>query len=153
MTNNVRFDQKLVYSSFGNNLEFTKFAVLLAIHKSLQANLQCNLAVLDEAMKVAYLIDEDSEARIEALKDLASALAYAGRYHEAKQVLKTVKDSPVVKAKELRELAAALFGAGSIYAEEASSVFSEANKVALQIKHKPTQMKALKELTSIRFGI
>lgn len=152
MTNNVRFDQKVVHSP-ANNLEFTKFAVLLAIHKSLQANLQCNLAVLDEAMKVAYLIDEDSEARIEALKDLASALAYAGRYHEAKQVLNKVKDSPVVKAKELRELAGVLARAGSIYAEEASSVFSDAKKVALQIKHKPTQIKALKELISIKSEI
>jgi hypothetical protein len=149
MSNNVRFEQKLVNILFANNLEITKFAVLLTIHKSLQANLRHNPAVLDEAMKVAYLIDEDSEACIEALKDLASALAYAGRYYEAKQVLKTVKDSPVVKAKELRELAVALASAGTVFAEEASSVFSDAKKVALQIKHKPTQIKALKQLMEL----
>lgn len=149
MTNNIRFEQKRVHSPFVNNPEFTKFAVIMAIYKSLKANLEESLAVLDEAQKVAYQIEEDSQARVEALKDLASALAYAGCYHKAKQVQQTIKNSPVVKAKELRELAAALFSAGSIYTEEAFSVFRDAKKMALQIKHKPTQMKALKELTFI----
>ncbi|BDA69165.1 hypothetical protein RIVM261_058260 [Rivularia sp. IAM M-261] len=149
MTNNIRFEQKRVHSPFVNNAEFTKFAVIMTIHKSLKANVEESLAILDEARKVAYQIEEDSQARVEALKDLASALAYAGRYHEAKQVQETIKNSAVVKAKELRELAAALFSAGSIYSEEAFSVFRDAKKMALHIKHKPTQMKALKELTSI----
>jgi glycine/D-amino acid oxidase-like deaminating enzyme len=146
MINNVGLHTPTVSTSFATDAEITKFAALLIIHKSLQASLWQNTAILDEAKKSAYSIDEDSEARVEALRNLASALARAGRHYEAKQVLKDLKDSPVVKAKELREIAEILVCAGSIYASEAASVLNEANIAALQIKHKPTQIKALQEL-------
>jgi len=146
MINNVRLDTPLASTSFATSLEITKFVALLNIHKSLQHNLWQNTAILDQAKKAAYLIDEDSEARIEAFKYLASVFARAGHHHEAKEVLKQVKDSPVVKTKELGELAKALASAGTVYTEEAFLVFNEATKTALQIKHQPTQIKALEEL-------
>ncbi|BAZ13960.1 hypothetical protein NIES4071_58000 [Calothrix sp. NIES-4071] len=132
----------------------TEFAALLTIHKSLVKSLQFNPAVLDEAKKVAFLIEEDSGARVEALEDLASALAQAGRSYEAKEVLTIVKNSPVVKAKELQKLAAALARAGTAYTEEAIDVFRTCENVARTIKHKPTRVKALKELvaTIMRVG-
>jgi hypothetical protein len=133
------------HCSSDSQLLLTEFAALLAIHKSL-AKKQYKSAVLDEAKKIAFLIEEDSFARVEALENLAAALAQAGRYDEAKDVLKIVKNSPVVKAKELRELGVALARAGSVYIEEAMNVLCTCEKVTNTIKHKATRVKALEEL-------
>lgn len=128
----------------------TEFAALMTIHKSLVKNLKYNPALLDEAKKVVFLIEEDSFAHVEALGHLASALAKAGRYHEAKEMLTIVKESSVIKAKELQDLAVALARAGTVYIEEAINVFSSAEEFTYKIKHMPTRVKMLKELAATR---
>lgn len=129
-----------------NQHKLTQFAALLILHQSQQKKGQFNPAILDEARKILNSMEEDSPAKIEALRDLIAAFAKAGRCDEAENLSQQLNNNPVVKAKELRELAVALVTAGDIFALDAIQVFTEAEEFARAIKHAETKVKALREL-------
>ena len=64
-------------------------------------------------------------------------------------VTQQLNNNPVVKADELRELAAALVNKGDIFALDAVSVFTKAEKFARAIRHAETKVKALRELAAV----
>lgn len=132
-----------------NQYKLTQFAALLILHQSQQKKGQFNPAILDEARKILNSMEEDSPAKIEALRDLIAAFVKAGRCDEAENLSQQLNNNPVVKAKELRELAAALVTAGDIFALDAIQIFTEAEEFARAIKHPETKVRALRELAAI----
>jgi lipopolysaccharide biosynthesis regulator YciM len=132
-----------------NQDKLTEFAALLILHQSQQKKGDFNSAILDEAQKRLNSMEEDSPAQIEALRDLIAAFTKAGRYDEAENLSQRLNNNPVVKAEELRELAAALVTAGDIFALDAVEVFTEAEEFARLIKHTETKVKALRELAAV----
>lgn len=151
MTDNNRFYQpfavspKLCDRSADKLIQFT---ALLIINQSEQRKGRFNAAILDEAQKILNSMEVDSSTQIGALRELVTAFSKAGRYDEAESSLQQLNNNPVVKANELRELAAALATKGDIFADEAVSIFTEAEKFARLIKHQETKIIALRELSA-----
>jgi hypothetical protein len=132
-----------------NQYKFTEFAALLILHQSQLKKSQFNPAILNEAQKILNSMEEDSPTQIEALRDLIAAFVKAGRCDEADNLSQQLNNNPVVKAKELRELAAALVTAGDIFALDAVEVFTQAEVFARAIKHAQTKVRALRELAAV----
>lgn len=150
--NNHRFNQPFTADPLpcdNSPDKLTQFTALLIINQSQQKKGQFNPAILDEAQKILNSMEADSPAQIEALRDLVTAFSKAGRCEEAKNLLQQLNNNPVVKAEELRELAAALVTAGDIFALDAVSVFTKAEKFARAIKHAETKVKALRQLAAV----
>ena len=126
-----------------------QFTALLIINQSQQKKGQFNPAILDEAQKIVNSMEADSSTQIKALRDLVTAFSQAGRYDKAENLSQQLNNNPVVKADELRELAAALVSKGDIFALDAVSVFTEAEKFARAIRHRETKVKALRELAAV----
>ncbi len=129
--------------------KLTQFTALLIINQSQQKKGQFNPAILDEAQKVLNSMEADSPTQIKASRDLVTAFSKAGRFDEANNLLQLLNNNPVVKTEELRELAATLVNAGDIFALDAVSVFTEAEKFARAIKHAETKVEALRELAAV----
>jgi hypothetical protein len=129
--------------------QLTQFTALLIINQSQQKKGQFNPSILDEAQKIFNSMEVDSPMQIEALRNLVTAFSKAGRCNEAENLAQQLNNNPVVKAEELRELAAALVTSGDIFADDAVSVFTEAEKFARAIKHTETKVKVLAALAAV----
>ncbi len=151
MTDNNKFNQPFATDLSlcdGSPDKLIQFKALLIINQSQQKKGQFNPAILDEAQKVLNSMEADSRTQIEALRELVTAFSKAGRCNEAENLLQQLKNNPIVKADELRELAVALVIEGDIFALDAVYVFTEAEKFARLIKHRETKVKALRELAA-----
>jgi sulfite reductase alpha subunit-like flavoprotein len=152
MTNKNYIDQRFAADSLpcDNSCDkMTQFKALLIINQSQQKKGQFNPAILDEAQKIFNSMETDSPMQIEALRNLVVAFSKAGRYDEANNLWQQLNNNPVVKAKELRELAVALLANGDIFALDAVSVFTKAEKFAWEIKHAETKVETLRELAAV----
>jgi tetratricopeptide (TPR) repeat protein len=152
INNNHRLNQRFAadFLPCDNSCDkMTQFKALLIINQSQQKKGQFNPAILDEAQKIFNSMETDSPMQIEALRNLVVAFSKAGRYDEANNLWQKLNNNPVVKAKELRELGAVLIATGDIFADDAVSVFTKAEKFTREIKHAQTKVETLRELAKV----
>ncbi len=121
-----------------------KLASLLIVHNALPQKNQYDLKVLDEAKKVAELIEEGG-TKIQDLPDLAIALTQAERLSEAQEIISRINDV-TVKAETLGKLAVAF--AKKKDNEQAIAIFNQIKILIHTINDNDQSLKveALREL-------
>ncbi|MBW4594715.1 MAG: hypothetical protein KME46_17835 [Brasilonema angustatum HA4187-MV1] len=119
-----------------------KLASLLIVHNALPQKSQYDLRVLDEAKKVAELIEE-SGTKIQDLHDLAIALTQAERLSEAQEIISRINDV-TVKAETLGKLAVAF--AKKKDNEQAIAIFNQIKILIGGINDQSLKVEALRKL-------